>query len=501
MHVTVRKMMCRMNKTVLRLLFVLLFVCWSSVATAQWLDLGSPGGGGIYGLCAVGDTMVAASSSGGVYLSTDQGAHWLSRSSGLTTLNVRSVVVHGSILFAGTLGGGVFLSSDMGANWGTPVLTGRFVQALLSFNEMVFAGTEAGIFKSTDGGISWSPSSTGLTNLTITSLAASGSRIFAGTYGSGVFASADTGLHWQPISNGLNTPTILSLVAVGKLVYAGTMGGGVVALTDTTGRWTFETVGLSGTNANALLTLRNQVFVGTNTGMIHSSTAGWVPPDIVQQEVREPTSYNYLVFMPRDRSEERNGKLPLILFLHGIDALSGTVGGPSDLSLIKKEGLPKLLDGNNTFPAIVVSPQCPAETEWYYENVDNNRLINRLLDTVIQRYPVDTNRIIITGLSMGGIGSVYFATHNPTRYAAIVPVAFRGDSTWNYCAIKDSVWAFHGALDGTIPLAKAEAVISALTACGMNPRFTVYPDLWHDCWTVTYARQDLYDWMFLQQKR
>ena len=482
------------------LMTALLVTCGIRFAPAQWQDMGSPGGGGIYGLCATGDTLFAASTSGGVYASTDRGAHWISRSNGLTTSNVRAIAAHKSRLLAGTLGGGVFSSSNGGESWGSPMLTGRFVQALLSADDLVFAGTDAGIFKSSDGGTSWSAANTGLTNLTVTALAASLGRIFAGTYGDGVFVSYDKGVHWQSISAGLYTPNILSLVPAGKLLYAGTMGGGVVELTDTSGRWTYQTVGLPGTNVNALLGLQDRVLAGTNTGMVHSSEAGWIPTTIIQQEVREPTSYNYLLFMPRDLSEERNGKLPLILFLHGIDALSGSVGGPSDLTLVKKEGLPKILDGNNSFPAIVVSPQCPAETEWYYENVDNNLLINRLLDSVIQRYPVDTNRIIITGLSMGGIGSWYFAIHNPSRFAAIVPVASRGDSGWDVCAIKDSVWAFHGALDGTIPLWKAEAIVNAFIACGGNPRFTVYSNLGHDCWTTTYARADLYDWMFLQRK-
>jgi poly(3-hydroxybutyrate) depolymerase len=487
-------------RKIFRFVTVFLVACGIHSASAQWQDMGSLGGGGIYGLCPMGETLFACSSSG-VYASTDSGAHWAPRNNGLTTTNVRAIVAHKSILLVGTLGGGVFASTDKGQSWGSPTLGGRFVQALLSGGDLVFAGTDAGVFRSSDGGTSWTAANAGLTNLTVTSLAASGGRIFAGTYGDGVFVSDDNGLHWQLISVGLNASSIISLVPAGNLLYAGTMGGGVVELTDTTGRWTCQTVGLSGTNVNALLGLQNRILAGTNTSMVHASAAGWIPTNIIQQEVREPTSYNYLLFMPRDLSQEQDGKFPLILFLHGIDALSGTVGGPSNLSLIKKEGLPKILDGNNDFPAIVVSPQCPAETEWYYENIDNNKLINRLLDSAIQRYPVDTNRIIITGLSMGGIGSWYFACHNPTRFSAIAPVAFRGDPAWDVCTIKDSVWAFHGALDGTIPLSKAEAVIDAFTACGGNPRFTVYPNLGHDCWTVTYARQDLYDWMFLQRKR
>jgi hypothetical protein len=469
--------------------------------TAQWMDLGSPGGGGMYGFCFLGETVFAASTSGGVYRSTDQGVHWFPTGTGLTTTNVRSVVSHNGLVIAGTLGGGVFVSGDRGASWGPPALAGRYVQALLSYGDLVFAGTEQGIFKSSDRGVSWSPSSTGLTNPTVTALAASSGRLFAGTYGDGVFVSSDLGAQWQWISAGMYYPTILSLTVAGPTIYAGTMEGGVIALSDTNGRWTSLQVGLPGSNVNALLTSAAQILAGTNSGTVHSSAAGWIPTSILQQEIREPASYNHLLFIPRSRVEERNGKFPLILFLHGIDALDGTVGGPSDLKKVKKEGLPKLLDSNNTFPAIVVSPQCPAETEWYYENVDNNRLINRLLDSVILRYPVDTTRIYITGLSMGGIGSYYFAIHNPRRFAAIAPVAARGDQGWDVCAIKDSVWAFHGAKDGTIPLAKGQAVIDSLQACGLEPRFTIYPNLGHDCWTTTYARPDLYEWMWQQRKQ
>ena len=116
---------------------------------------------------------------------------------------------------AGTLGGGVFVSGDRGASWGPPVLSGRYVQALLSYGDLVFAGTEQGIFKSSDRGVSWSPSSTGLTNLTVTALAASSGRLFAGTYGDGVFVSTDLGAQWQWISSGMYYSTILSLTVAG----------------------------------------------------------------------------------------------------------------------------------------------------------------------------------------------------------------------------------------------------------------------------------------------
>jgi predicted peptidase len=217
-------------------------------------------------------------------------------------------------------------------------------------------------------------------------------------------------------------------------------------------------------------------------------------PPVMQQEIYNASSLNYLLFMPRETKTQVGGKLPLIISLHGI----GERG--SDLWQLKRDGLPKILDGYNSFPFIVVSPQCPSTTEWYYhDGVDT--LVNKLLDTVIARYPVDTNRVYLTGYSMGGIGTLYFAVRYPARFAALVPIAFRIESGWDVCALKNiPVWAFHGAKDDVIPLESAQSVVTTLVGCGGNPKFTVYPDANHDSWTRTYSNPEVFTWM-LGQKR
>jgi predicted peptidase len=122
--------------------------------------------------------------------------------------------------------------------------------------------------------------------------------------------------------------------------------------------------------------------------------------------------------------------------------------------------------------------------------------LNKLIDSAIARYPVDTNRIYLTGLSMGGIGTLDFAIRYPQRFAAIIPIAFRIEPGWNVCALTNiPTWAFHGALDPIIPLSNAQSVIAALIACGGNPTFTIYPDLYHDSWTRTYRNPAIYDWL------
>ena len=214
-----------------------------------------------------------------------------------------------------------------------------------------------------------------------------------------------------------------------------------------------------------------------------------------QVEIRDSEGFNFLLFTPENESQKINGKYPTILFLHGI----GERG--NDLQLLKREGLPKILDGDKNFPFIVISPQCPSSTEWYYMNEDNVRALNSMLDDAVKRFPIDTNRIYITGLSMGGIGAWYFAIKSPHRFAAIAPVAFRGDG-WSPCpAYKIPAWGFHGALDNVISLSSAQNIVDQFKECGGSIEFTVYSDLSHDCWTRTYNNQDLYSWFLKYNKQ
>ncbi len=216
---------------------------------------------------------------------------------------------------------------------------------------------------------------------------------------------------------------------------------------------------------------------------------------IIQQEVYDPSTLNYLLFIPRDSTAVVAGKFPLIITLHGI----GERG--SELWRVKGEGLPKILDGYNSFPFIVVSPQCPSSTEWYY-NDGIQALLNKMIDSVIARYPVDTNRIYLTGLSMGGIGTLDIAIRYPRRFAAILPIAFRIELGWNVCALTNiPMWAFHGAMDPVIPLNRAQSVIDTLMGCGANPTFTVYQDLYHDAWTRTYNNPAVYNWLLTKRRQ
>ena len=216
---------------------------------------------------------------------------------------------------------------------------------------------------------------------------------------------------------------------------------------------------------------------------------------IAQTPVYTPApDLNYLQFMPTNTEAMIDGKFPLLISLSGI----GERG--SDLNKLKQEGLPEILDGWNGFPFIVLSPQCPPTTEWYYDRTDT--LIRRMIVRAIAELPVDPERIYLTGYSMGGIACWDMGARYPDLFAAIIPVAARREAGPSLCNMRDiPVWAFHGANDAVVPLALAQGAINIFRNCGGKAKFTVYPGVGHDSWTQTYANMDVYEWLLKQSRR
>jgi len=195
----------------------------------------------------------------------------------------------------------------------------------------------------------------------------------------------------------------------------------------------------------------------------------------------------FLLYLPQ--GYDPKGRLwPLLLFLHG----AGETGDMLDM--VKKNGPPKMIEHGYKFPLIVVSPQCPDDQTWSLEVLD------MLLDEMALRYRVDTNRIYVTGLSMGGTATWKLAVAYPGRFAAIVPVCGRVDPQ-DAPRIKDlPVWAFHGAKDDIVPPEISENMVNALKTLGSPVKFTLYPDANHDSWTETYDNPELWEWLEEQHK-
>ena len=199
-----------------------------------------------------------------------------------------------------------------------------------------------------------------------------------------------------------------------------------------------------------------------------------------------PVTMRYLLYLPKDY--DGKAPKPLLLFLHG----AGERG--DDLELVKKHGPPKLIAQGKDFPFIVVSPQCPKGQFW------DPRALTHLLDWLEERYAVDSSRIYVTGLSMGGFGTWALAAQQPDRFAAIAPICGGGERFWMRKLKNVPVWAFHGEKDNVVPPHRTKELVEELKKLGADVRLTLYPDAGHDSWTETYNNEELYEW-FLSHHR
>ncbi|MDY7395463.1 prolyl oligopeptidase family serine peptidase [Aureibaculum sp. 2210JD6-5] len=195
----------------------------------------------------------------------------------------------------------------------------------------------------------------------------------------------------------------------------------------------------------------------------------------------------YLKYLPENYDDDLTKKWPLLIFLHG----AGERG--SDLEKIKVHGPPMLVEQGKQFPFIILSPQ--AKRGW-----DEDLLYELIRDFIDNNKRVDTDRIYLTGLSMGGYGTWKLAQKHPEMFAAIVPICGGGNPEDVWKLRHMPVWCFHGKLDGIVPLSASETMVEALKKVNDNVKFTVYPETYHDSWIQAYNDPKLYDWL-LQQKK
>ena len=207
-----------------------------------------------------------------------------------------------------------------------------------------------------------------------------------------------------------------------------------------------------------------------------------------KKTITKTISCQYLVFLPEGYGK-KNIRWPMILFLTG-----GGMRG-NDIELVKRAGIPMIVKNDKEFPFVVISPQCAMGEDW------SDDILMNLLDEVVAKYDVDTERIYLTGLSMGGYGTWYLAQKYPKRFAAIAPVC-GGGCPQLACNLKDiPVWAFHGAKDVAVRLDESKRMVDAVNKCGGDAKLTIYPEAGHDAWTETYNNKQLYDWFLSHSKK
>lgn len=196
-------------------------------------------------------------------------------------------------------------------------------------------------------------------------------------------------------------------------------------------------------------------------------------------------SISYRIYFPQGYSGESAG-FPMLFFMHG----AGETG--TDLDLLERATLPRFIKEGLELPFVTVCPQC---VEMW-----DVRILDPLLDEVIDRFNVDPARVYITGSSMGGQGTWMLANVAADRVAAIAPIcpSFTLIDPENFRGLP--VWVFHGAMDSVVPIEETDRMIALLRNAGCDVKFTEYPNLDHDAWTPAYHDPELWEWMLSHRK-
>jgi len=198
----------------------------------------------------------------------------------------------------------------------------------------------------------------------------------------------------------------------------------------------------------------------------------------------------YTFYVPEDYDGSK--AYPAILFLHGAGERGDDGIAPAQV------GLGPAIVQRGGVPAIVVFPQ--ARKTWQADSDDAEAAL-KALDEVSAAYKVDPDRVILTGLSMGGMGSWSLAAKHPDKFAAIVPICGPGrvEDVQSYKGVP--IRAYVGDADSPRLHLGMRSMIEALREAGEQPEYTEYRDVGHNSWDRAYNDPELIDWMLSQRRK
>lgn len=197
-----------------------------------------------------------------------------------------------------------------------------------------------------------------------------------------------------------------------------------------------------------------------------------------------PGNYNFWVYTPADY-EDGEHAFPLVVFLHGA-SLCG-----SNLERVRRYGPLDAVEKGKIVPAFILAPQNPGGA-WKPSKV------NELLEWMEKNYNIDSTRVYVIGMSLGGYGTLDFAAAYPDKIAAAMALC-------GGCSARDMsglgrlpLWIMHGTADRAVGIKESKRVVSYLQETGNDSllRYDWLANGSHGILARVFYLQKTYDWLF-----
>jgi predicted peptidase len=193
----------------------------------------------------------------------------------------------------------------------------------------------------------------------------------------------------------------------------------------------------------------------------------------------EPISVNYTIFVPEHIGTDT---VPLVFGLHGR-------GQPSS-HLVGSYLTPALGD----LRGIIFGFDAPENSDWL--DAPSVRMVKKIIDLAIENWPIDKNKIVLTGYSMGGTGTWNIMTKYPDLFAAAIPVASTPQPWVKVPSAKVPLYVIHGQYDDFFLLRDIETAVAELRERNAKVELVVIPDTTHQeiSKTLPYLYETI-DWL------
>ncbi len=198
-----------------------------------------------------------------------------------------------------------------------------------------------------------------------------------------------------------------------------------------------------------------------------------------------PDGYNFWLYAPQEYKEQPDAKFPVIIFMHGA-SLCG-----SDMNRSRRYGVLDAIEKGRKVNALVIAPQNPGGG-WKPSKV------NAILEWVVANHRVDTTRVYVVGMSLGGFGTMNFVGTYPHKVAAALAMC-GGCTLSNPTGLGDvPLWIIHGTADKAVKVGQSQKVVSALKAAGKASllRYEWIPGMNHAGPARYFYCAKTYEWLF-----